>query len=223
MAIEDRVNTRLSKLIEEGDQLSVGGGEFGLCRDQKHVQDCVGWIAAADHVVRLICPSSSNAYRSRTQQIVEGSGKSDATMNHRVGELTALLGRLAADVEDGLLASVANQARAQTFDDFLDHAEAYLKDKRKNEAAAIGGIVFEDTVRRICRDNEIAEAGSKLDALITDLVKREVITEIKAKRARSAANVRTKATHAQWDEFDEGDVRATILFTRELLAEHLGA
>jgi hypothetical protein len=34
---------------------------------------------------------------------------------------------------------------------YLDHGAEYLKHGRKDEAAVIAGIVFEDTVRRICR------------------------------------------------------------------------
>ncbi len=44
---------------------------------------------------------------------------------------------------------------------------------------------------------------------------------VKAKRARVAAHVRTKATHAQWDDFHLNDVKVTIEFTEELILSHL--
>jgi hypothetical protein len=37
-----------------------------------------------------------------------------------------------------------------------------------------------------------------------------------------AAHVRTKATHAQWDEFNLEGVEATIQITKTFLREHLG-
>jgi hypothetical protein len=46
----------------------------------------------------------------------------------------------------------------------------------------------------------------QLDSLIGALTKIGVLTGTKAKRARVAADVRTKATHAQWDDYDIGDV-----------------
>jgi hypothetical protein len=61
----------------------------------------------------------------------------------------------------------------------------------------------------------------KLDQLITDLTKAGEITDVKAKRARAAAHVRTKASHARWDEFELGDVVATIHFARELVTTKL--
>ena len=106
---------------------------------------------------------------------------------------------------------------------FLDHADAYLQGNRDREAGVIAGVVFEDALRRVCRKNEIVEKERKIDELISTLSSKGEISAIQAKRARVAAHVRTKATHAQWDEFGLDDVRATIEFTRELIVSKLDA
>ena len=77
--------------------------------------------------------------------------------------MTALLGRLLEEIEHGLLTTIENQAIAATFDDFLDHGAEYLNRRRKDEAAVIAGIVFGDTIRRICRVLGITENGVALD------------------------------------------------------------
>jgi len=117
----------------------------------------------------------------------------------------------------GLLNSIADRTRAQTFDSFLDHAREYLASRQKNEAGVIAGVVFEDTVRRIAITHGIDESGKKLDSIISALAADGVISGVTAKRCRAAAGVRTKATHAQWDEFDIGDVQATVAVTDELV------
>ena len=61
----------------------------------------------------------------------------------------------------------------------------------------------------------------KLDALISELSSNGILTAVKANRARAAADVRTKATHAQWDEFELDDVRAAISLTREHIKAEL--
>ena len=114
-----------------------------------------------------------------------------------------------------------NHAMALTFDGFLDHAEHYASVIKKNESGVISGVVFEDAVRRICENNQITHKDVKLDSLINELVKIGVFNALKAKRARVAAHVRTKATHAQWDEFQLEDVNATIQFCRELIDQQL--
>jgi hypothetical protein len=47
------------------------------------------------------------------------------------------------------------------------------------------------------------------------------MTELKAKRARAAAGLRTSAAHARWEQIQLGDVKPVIEFTRELMAAHL--
>ena len=85
----------------------------------------------------------------------------------------------------------------------------------------IVGVVFEDAIRRVCRKHDIEERGEKLDGLISALTKSNVLSATKAKRARVAAHVRTKATHAQWDEYDEKDLKTAVEFTEELIAQHV--
>jgi len=136
--------------------------------------------------------------------------------------MAALLSRLLEEIEGGLLTTVENHAIAATFGDFLDHGAEYLKRGRKDEVGVIAGIVLEDTIRRICRTLEIGENGVALETLIADLAKRDVLTALKAKRARAAAGLRTSAAHARWEEFEIGDVTPVIEFTKDLIAAHLG-
>jgi len=136
--------------------------------------------------------------------------------------MTATFRGLLRDIDAGLLNNFANKIRAETFDEFLEHAEWYHAHDRKNEAGVLAGVVFEDTVRRICRDQAIDEKGEKLEELINQLAKKDVITGQQSKQAKVAAHVRTKATHAQWDEFDLDGVASAIKITRIFLAEQLG-
>jgi hypothetical protein len=48
-------------------------------------------------------------------------------------------------------------------------------------------------------------------------VKKGVLLDTEAKRARAAAGLRTSATHARWDQFGKGDVEACIHFTRDFV------
>jgi hypothetical protein len=93
--------------------------------------------------------------------------------------MSALLRRLLEEIEAGLLTTIENHAIAVTFDDFLDHGAEYLKHGRKDEAAVIAGIVFEDTIRRICRVLAVPEQGVALDTLISEVARQGVITSLR--------------------------------------------
>lgn len=218
MSIEERILQRVTELIERSKTLSIGN-EYGQCVVVKQRAECSAWITAAQNAVHLVFASPNAPYRLKTDRI---AGRSHGfTIHEAVGELASVLRNMIVDANAGLLASVANQTRAETFDDFLDHADAYLKDMRKNEGGVIAGVVFEDTLRQICRNEGVTEKGLKLDGLISELTTRGEFSGVKAKRARVAAHVRTKASHAQWDEYELEDVRATIEFTREIIAAKL--
>lgn len=70
--------------------------------------------------------------------------------------------------------------------------------------------MYEDTIRRICRVLSVAENGVALNTLIIELTKRDVLTALKATRARAAAGLRTSAAHARWEEIGLGDVAPVI-------------
>jgi len=218
VAIEDRIRNRIEDLIRESDRLSVGD-DHGQCVDERRRGECSAWLTSAQNVVHIICQSPISPYRQKVDATV--TKQWGYVIHEGVAEFGAVLRSLLWDADAGLLASVADQARAETFDDFLDHADAYVAESRKNEAGVIAGVVFEDSLRRVCRKQSIAEKNVKLDQLISELTSKAHLSAVKAKRARVAAHVRTKASHAQWDEFDMMDVEATIAFTRELIASNL--
>ncbi|EGW21429.1 hypothetical protein [Methylobacter tundripaludum] len=218
MEIEEKVRKKFKTLIKKGDQLKHGNENNHVCSIE-HQQECTGWLASTHNLVHLVLKSPSNPYRVSIDQICTRRGFNS---NQFVGTANVILKSLLKDIDLGLLSSIENQTKASVFDDFLDHAKEYLRRKHKNEAGVIAGVVFEDTLRNIYRKMiDSAEKGKTLETLIVDLVHEEILTQTKAKRARVAAHVRTKATHAQWDEFDLKDVDTTIDFTEELILKYL--
>ena len=218
MEIEDKVRKKFEELLNEGVQLKHRKGRSQV-RSEVHRQYCIGWLASAQNIVHLVVTNPVNPYRATVDKVCSTDLGYDVP--NSVGEVSVILRSLLQDIDSGLLASIEDQTRASVFDDFLDHAKEYAKHKLKNEAGVIAGVVFEDTLRGICRNTGIEEKDKKLDSLIDKLVKAGTLTQVKAKRARVAAHVRTKATHAQWDEFELEDVNTTINFTEELILKHL--
>ena len=218
MKLEERIENKFKELIAEGNRLKIGN-EYGQVRNDEHAHNCKGWLVSAQNLVHLVVSNPKNPYQASIDSIcLQDRGY---CIHESVGEVNEILKSLLKDIKNGLISSVQNQTKALVFDDFLDHAKEYIKQKKKNEAGVIAGVVFEDIIRTICRNNGIEESGIRLDQLITELTKLDVISQIKAKRARVAAHVRTKATHAQWDEFELSDVKATIEFTEELINTNL--
>ncbi len=132
MPVEENIKHQIINLIERSKSLKVGEGKYGRAHSYDQIQECSGWLASALNVVQLVCLNPENAYRKRAEKIA--SREAQNRLNIDVGEFASLLTALKQDIDNGLLASVADRARAEIFDNFLDHAKEYLKEESKKEA-----------------------------------------------------------------------------------------
>jgi hypothetical protein len=214
--IEDKIRQKIETLITRS--VPIVTSSHGRAGSDQHLAQCHGWIAEALNVIQLAIQSPKNAYRVQ----IEKAASSTVVAVLRAASMAEILRSLLPDIAAGLLGNLENKVRAETFDDFLDHAEFYLRDSRKMEAGVIAGVVFEDTIRRMFRDKISDDKGQKVEDIINALAKQGVITGQQSKQAKVAAHVRTKATHAQWDEFDLAGVEAAIQITKLFLREHFG-
>jgi hypothetical protein len=182
----------------------------------------MGWIAAATHIIQVACSSSlASAYVNQAQRLQETVEQMGYLAHRHVWSMGEILKQSLADIDRGLLQTLERQVSSETFDDLIDHADAYLGEGRKDPAGVIAGVVFEDTIRRLCRANGINDVGKTLDPMISDLANGRILTSLEAKEARAAAGLRTSATHALWSEFTADQVRATVTLTRRLIREKL--
>ncbi len=138
-----------------------------------------------------------------------------------VAKVLGVLQSVHVEAQAGLLERLEDQVVASAFDDFLDHAHGYHKSGKLKEAAVLGSAVLEDTIKRIAAKNQLDPAGLSLDPLIDELTKRDVFSQVKAKRLKSFTGVRNHALHAEWEKLDLKEVGAQIAGVRELLDEHL--
>ncbi len=218
MATVEGLIGKLASLIEEAGNVARLFA-FGVSTQTEGLNHrATAWIASANHVIVLICPDELNAYRKVIDSTIRESHESNGSdVRWYMARIAAVLVQVAKDARAGLLTSLADGIRVEVFDDFLEHAKHYAFGNKKSEAGVIAGVVFEDSLRRLCAKRQIVEKGVNLDALISALMADGTLSATKAKRARAAAHVRTKATHAQWDEFDMRDVESAIDFTEEVL------
>ena len=214
MRVDDQLRKRANELIQRGSAIAASQPQYSDPAGRAMLHECHGWMASVQNLLQVIFPDPLSSYRTRVTML-------HGSMTDKVGGMVQILQHLLFDIDAGVVMRIADAARAEIFDDFLDQAAYYLRGRKVPQAGVIAGVVFEDAIRRICDRLQIPQKGVELEQLFSALVKGGTITEIKAKRARAAAGLRTKATHAQWDEFASEDVDAAIRLTRELIHSHL--
>src|SRR5271165_4641797 len=164
--IETKIKRKIAELINRARAITAADG---IVRDEQHFGACEGWLAETRNVVQLAIPTTQNAYRLQIEKVTDSEGKA---IIRCVASAAEILRGLLRDIEDGLLGDLGNKIRAETFDDFLDHAEIYLRESRKEQAGVIAGVAFEDTIRRIYRDKITDDdKGKQVDELINALAR----------------------------------------------------
>lgn len=177
-----------------------------------------GWCVSAAGLIYSLVADPQHPYRREAEARI---ALATTDIRSAILGLHGMLQNIRRDLDAGLLSNLELRFSARTFDDLLDHATAYLQDRRHEPAGVLAGVVFEDTVRKLCDKHSIPQDGIKLENLLSELVKRSVLTPLERKEATTASGLRTSATHARWDEYGISQVVPVIDFTRRLIREKL--
>jgi len=223
--VKETISIRFDTLIEEGKRLeeSIRGsllrGPSDML-DNSRVTEYQAFISSSANLIKSISRPASPYY----EQI-------DSILQHEhlawgvpIVVFQKVLGLLISAKQEwdyGLIRQIEYIFVAETFDDFLDHADSYHKGNKKIEAAVLASAVLEDTIKRIARKNGVEPRSLLLEQLIDELVKADVFTPVKAKRVQSFSGIRNSVLRAEWDDFDIRDVGQLIDETRELIMEFL--
>jgi hypothetical protein len=208
---------RLSKQIEKrlADLLS---NRPGSGKSSATPVGMDGWMVSAASVVEAVVTKPLHPYRhTSSMSLASYQFEPERALRSMLG----MLQQLKVDFEAGLLSDLEAQFSAQALGDLLNHAEEYLRHNRREPAGLLAGVVFEDTVRRLCGKHNVTEVGVRLDTLLAELVKAGALTPLERRECDLAAGLRTSATHARWEEFDARQVETVLSLTRRLMSEKL--
>lgn len=137
------------------------------------------------------------------------------------------------DLEKGFLDDFLLRVEAEVAADYLGQSEALLKEGKPGKfdhvpAAVLAGAVLEKALRTLCdrQQTQIPLLNAKgenktLNPLIDDLKKAGVFNELKAKQLRAWADIRNKAAHGDFAQFNKGDVEQMLGGITNFLAEYL--
>ncbi len=212
--------TRCQDLIERGRLLASKIGHFqgspAFWFPERDIPELQAWIASTANFFRL-CATPDTYFLQESNRIVEDPQLSTGVPFYTVQKLIGLLQSILEEMKHGLMRKAEYIFVASTFDDFLDHASQFHKSGKRMESAVLGSAVFEDAVRRFATKMDVEQADRALEVVIDDLVKRNALTPVKAKRWKAHAGVRNAALHAQWENLDLRDIGEMINGTREII------
>lgn len=139
----------------------------------------------------------------------------------------AVLKAVRSEIEGGWLFSIKGLITAEVFADFIEMAEHLLDSGYKDPAAVMCGSVLEEHLRQLCLKNGIdtvflrddgKEIPKKADALNTELARAEIYSKLDQKMVTGWLDLRNKAAHGRYDEYNSDQVKNLLSSVIEFMA-----
>ena len=188
-------------------------------KEQERVNSLITRIMA---IVKRITGNTSEYYKQIENVLAQYGHVNVRVM---VIPLKGVLDGLYQDLKAGYLKSFSELIHADIFSDYIEMAEYLLEEGYKDPAAVITGSTLEEHLRKLCIKNgidiETMRQGKlgpkKADRLNSELAKEKVYSKLELKSVTAWLDLRNKAAHGKYSEYDENQVKQLIIGIRDFI------
>jgi len=222
----DKYLAEIDALIKTGEALTRKAQSSGSYLGDSDIIEASSWVTRTGEMIQRIYPANSQ-HRESYKSCIKTSdfGNMHSHNYSHLAIITGLLRSMRHEISNGLITDINQLLRADIFADFLEMAEHLLDEKYKDASAVIIGSVLEDTLRKLAAANNIPilKDGKHLtiEPLNTALAAAGIYNKLFQKQITSWADLRNKAAHGQYDQYDYNQVRMMLLFTQDFASNYL--
>lgn len=218
MNISDLIK-RVDQLIQQGQAALSTRHEDAMGYSRVDSGKFHGWRSGALSFIERVYGTGHSHYKEFSEWVPSDSPYS-------VEKGIAILETIKDEISGGWLFSLKGLVTAEIFADFLEMAEYLLAQDYKDPAAVVAGSVLEEHLRQLCTREEIPvelESKGKLvakkaDQMNADLAKGEVYNKLTQKLVTAWLDLRNKAAHAKYEEYNKEQVQQMLQGITEFLA-----
>lgn len=186
------------------------------------------WVSRIGEIVRKLCAPPSKHMVSYEAALATANFYSMHGNHYKhIGVMQGVIKGVQHGFEMGLLAEFRGLVQADIFADFLEMGEYLLGEDYKDAAAVIIGTVLENTLRKLAEANGIATRKLKgkpltIEPLNIECAKAGVYDRLVQKQVTSWGDLRNKAAHGRYNEYDADQVKMMLLFVQKFATDYLG-
>lgn len=213
------------KLIKRAEELVELGNAVLATRQKREYTESIdtgkmhGFRSAALSFIERLYGSGHSHYKE-----FDSSTNSYHPNHARSG--ISILESIRDEIGGDWLFSVRGLITAEVFSDFIEMANHLSENGYKDPAAVIAGSVLEEHLRQLCYtsgiDVEFSSKGDvkpkKADRLNSELSSADVYSKLDQKAITMWLDVRNKAAHGQFDEYNDSQVSGMISGIVEFMA-----
>lgn len=220
MHVRDLV-IRVGQLIDQGKGVLATRHSlhrYGECVDPGKIK---GFRSAALSFIERVYGKDHTHY-TEFSSVVDGYLPEDVEMG------VSILESIKNELDGGWLFSIKSLITSEVFADFLEMSNYLLEQDYKDPAAVVAGSLLEGHLRQLCSSNGIAvESESqgikkprKADSLNSDLAKLNVYNKLDQKAVTMWLDLRNKAAHGHYDQYNKDQVSNMIQGITEFMARN---
>jgi len=220
MSLEEKVKEKFERLLLEGkrvfEECCWDGKEWGKFPSDV---DYLRFRTESLNLIKRACGEESEHYQ-QLRRLAED--KNTSVYSSYYHQCYGVLEAAYRDFSEGFLFDLRAMVRADLLGSFIEQAEALLDEGYYVPAASLVGAVLEDTLRRICDQQNVSYPEKpNINALNTLLAKVTVYNKLTQKEITAKADIRNNADHGKFNQFTESDVKDMVKWVQRFASEHL--
>jgi hypothetical protein len=227
MNLNERLNVEIDEIVCIGERLARDSAQSGRDLGPERIEELSSIATRGGQLIVRLYGKGSH-YEERLKSVLrEPNFVYIHSKHHRhVSELVGIFKGVKHDLVSGLLNDMRQLIRAEVFSDFLEMSEYLLGEGYKDAAAVMVGAVLEDALRKIANNHSVPITGRNgkpfsIDPLNVALAKAGIYNALVQKQVTSFADLRNKAAHAKYSEYDEEQVKQSLQFVAKFCADYL--
>lgn len=223
----EKIKKEIDELVNYGNRLIGIATRSGKSLGSDYITQTSTWVTKIGQIIRNLCPKNSQYLKNYEALLAREQFKyiHSGYYSH-ICEMSGIINAIKDDFEKGLLVNIRHLLQAEIFADFLEMSEYLLNENYKDAAAVIIGSVLEDSLRKLATANgiNILTPNDKyltLEPLNIELAKNNVYDKLIQKQITSWGDLRNKAAHGRYNEYDRDQVKMMLLFVQKFCSDYL--
>lgn len=222
-----KLKVELDELVKIGNELTVMSQSSDSSLDDTQIIRASMWVGRIGQIIRSLY-GDKNSYLYRYEEILKTPQFYKMHSNNyiHIGVMTGIIAAVQHEFNKGLLVDIRRLIQADIFADFLEMGEYLLNENYKDAAAVIIGGVLENSLRKLATAHGISIVNSSgkmltLEPLNGECAKMNIYDKLVQKQITSWGDLRNKAAHGHYAEYDESQVRLMLLFVQQFCSSYL--
>lgn len=220
MNMNEKIKEKFERLLAEGKKVFQECGWTGENWNKwPSPIDYLRFRTESLNLIKRTCGEESEHYQ-QLRRLAEGKNTSGNSVYYH--QCYGVLEAAYRDFSEDFLFDMRAMVRADLLGSFIEQAETLLNEGYYVPAASLTGAVLEDTLRKMCEQQNISyPKKTKIDVLNILLAKAGVYNKLTQKEITAKADIRNNADHGKFNQFTESNVKDMVIWVQKFTSEHL--